>query len=138
MASSSGSSTSRAAPWSEAPITPTNRRRTPAPPAASSRDLDDVELDKRSYRKTIIEVRRLPGLTPYAEGWELQRELVGLRRGGGIPDTLVLLEHSPVYTVGRAAKNASNLGAGEEYLESLGAEVFWSDRGGDATFYRPR
>ena len=96
-----------------------------------------MELEKRSFQESTFEVRRLPGLTPYMEGWELQRELVGLRREGGIPDTLVLLEHPPVYTVGRAAKDASNLGAGEEYLKSLGAEVFWSDRGGDATFHGP-
>ena len=96
-----------------------------------------MELKKNSPEETVFVVRRLPGLTPYAEGWELQRELVGLRRRGEIPDTLVLLEHSPVYTIGRAAKDASNLGAGEEYLKSLGAEVFWSDRGGDATFHGP-
>jgi lipoyl(octanoyl) transferase len=96
-----------------------------------------MELKKNSPEKIVFDVRRLPGLTPYAEGWELQRELVGLRRRGEIPDTLVLLEHSPVYTIGRAAKDASNLGAGEEYLKSLGAEVFWSDRGGDATFHGP-
>ena len=71
-----------------------------------------MELEKHSFEEATFEVRRLPGLTPYAEGWKLQRELVGLRRGGGIPDTLVLLDHSPVYTVGRAAKDASNLGAG--------------------------
>ena len=109
----------------------------PALPVASSRDLDDVEIEKRSPERTVLDVRRLPGLTPYAKGWELQRELVGLRKRDEIPDTLVLLEHSPVYTVGRAAKDASNLGAGEEYLKSLGAEVFWSDRGGDATFHGP-
>ncbi len=96
-----------------------------------------MELEKRSFEESTFEVRRLPGLTPYAEGWELQRELVGLRRRDGIPDTLILLEHAPVYTIGRAAKDASNLGAGEEYLKSLGAEVFWSDRGGDATFHGP-
>jgi lipoyl(octanoyl) transferase len=96
-----------------------------------------MELKKGSSNETAFDVRRLPGLTPYAQGWELQRELVGLRRRDEIPDTLVLLEHAPVYTVGRAAKDASNLGAGEEYLTSLGAEVFWSDRGGDATFHGP-
>ena len=42
-----------------------------------------------------------------------------------------------VFTASRTAKDASNLGAGEEYLPSLGAEVFWSDRGGDATFHGP-
>ena len=92
-----------------------------------------MDLEKR----TSLAVRRLPGLTPYAEGWELQRKLVGLRKRDEISDTLVLLEHPPVYTVGRAAKDASNLGVGEEYLRSLGAEVFWSDRGGDATFHGP-
>jgi lipoyl(octanoyl) transferase len=96
-----------------------------------------MELKRDSSEESAFDVRRLPGLTPYAEGWELQRGLVRLRRRDEIPDTLVLLEHSPVYTVGRAAKDASNLGAGEEYLKSLGAEVFWSDRGGDATFHGP-
>ncbi len=79
----------------------------------------------------------MAGLTPYAEGWELQKDLVRLRKANEVPDTLVLLEHLPVYTMGRAAKDATNLGAGEEHLRSLGAEVFWSDRGGDATFHGP-
>jgi lipoyl(octanoyl) transferase len=96
-----------------------------------------VELEKRSLGGADLDVRRLPGLTPYAEGWELQRELVRLRKRDEIPDTLILLEHPPVYTIGRAARDASNLGPGEEYLKSLGAEVFWSDRGGDATFHGP-
>ncbi len=96
-----------------------------------------MELEKRASAHPTIEVRRLPDLVPYAEAWELQRELVRLRKVDGIPDTLVLLEHPPVYTVGRAARDASNLGAGEGYLRALGAEVFWSDRGGDATFHGP-
>lgn len=74
---------------------------------------------------------------PYAEAWELQRELVRLRKRDEAPDTLLLLEHPPTYTVGRAARDGANLGAGEGYLRSLGAEVFWSDRGGDATFHGP-
>ncbi len=96
-----------------------------------------MELEKCSPEEIPFDVRRLPGLTPYEEGWALQRELVGLRKMDEVPDTLVLLQHPPVYTVGRAARDASNLGAGEEYLKSLGAEVFWSDRGGDATFHGP-
>lgn len=67
----------------------------------------------------------------------MQRELTRRRKRDEIPDTLVLLEHPPVYTLGRAAKDASNLGAGEAYLRSLGAEVFWIDRGGDVTFHGP-
>jgi lipoyl(octanoyl) transferase len=96
-----------------------------------------VELEKQAPAHPAIEVQRLPGLVPYAKAWDLQREMVRLRKNDEIPDTLVLLEHPPVYTVGRAARDASNLGAGEEYLRSLGAEVFWSDRGGDATFHGP-
>jgi lipoyl(octanoyl) transferase len=96
-----------------------------------------VELEKHAAVHPPIEVRRLPGLTAYAEGWKLQDDMVRLRKTDSIPDTLILLEHPPVYTVGRAAKDASNLGVGEEYLRSLGAEVFWSDRGGDATFHGP-
>ncbi len=79
----------------------------------------------------------MPGLVPYAEAWEMQKELVRLRKKDEIRDTLILLEHHPVFTVGKAASDASNLGAGEEHLRSLGAEVFWSDRGGDATFHGP-
>ena len=96
-----------------------------------------MELEKCSPEEIPFDVRRLPGLTPYEEGWALQRELVGLRKRDEVPDTLVLLQHPPVYTVGRAARDASNLGAGEEYLKSLGAQVFWSDRGGDATSHGP-
>lgn len=96
-----------------------------------------MELEKQSPPKSSVEVRRLPGLTPYAEAWEMQREMVRLRKRDEAPDTFILCEHQPVYTVGRAAADASNLGAGEEYLRSLGAGVFWSDRGGDATFHGP-
>ena len=92
---------------------------------------------KRQAPRATVDVRRLPGLTPYAEAWDLQKELVRLRKKDEIPDTFILCEHPPVYTVGRAAKDAGNLGAGEKYLRALGAEVFWSDRGGDATFHGP-
>jgi lipoyl(octanoyl) transferase len=96
-----------------------------------------VELERQALPGFSVEVRRLPGLVPYAEAWELQRDLVRLRKADEIPDTLVLVEHPPVYTVGRAARDGTNLGAGEEYLRALGAQVFWSDRGGDATFHGP-
>jgi lipoyl(octanoyl) transferase len=96
-----------------------------------------MTLENQSPATTTVEVRRLSGLTPYAEAWDLQKDLVRLRKNDGIPDTFILCEHPPVYTVGRAARDAGNLGAGEEYLRALGAEVFWSDRGGDATFHGP-
>jgi lipoyl(octanoyl) transferase len=96
-----------------------------------------MALEKQAGSETTVDVRRLPGLTPYAEAWDLQKDLVRLRKNDGIPDTFVLCEHPPVYTIGRAAKDAGNLGTGEEYLMALGADVFWSDRGGDATFHGP-
>lgn len=79
----------------------------------------------------------MPGLTDYAGCWELQREMVRLRKRDEIGDTLLIVEHPPVYTLGRSAKDDSNLGVGEEYLRSLGAEVFRIDRGGDVTFHGP-
>src|SRR5215204_3324622 len=90
-----------------------------------------MTLEKQT--RATVDVRRLPGLTPYAEAWDLQKDLVRLRKNDEIPDTFILCEHPPVFTVGRAAKDAGNLGAGEDYLRALGAEVFWSDRGGEAT-----
>ena len=42
------------------------------------------------------------GRVPYREAWELQRGLVARRRAGEIPDTLILLEHPPTYTIGRS------------------------------------
>ena len=94
-------------------------------------------IEEQKGSSGTLEVRRLPGLTPYAEAWDLQRDLARRRKNDGVPDTFILCEHPPVYTVGRAAKDGANLGVGEEYLRSLGAEVFWSDRGGDATFHGP-
>jgi lipoyl(octanoyl) transferase len=94
-------------------------------------------LEERRGAEGTVDVRRLPGLTPYAEAWDLQKDLARKRKNEEVPDTFILCEHPPVYTVGRAARDGSNLGAGEEYLRSLGAEVFWSDRGGDATFHGP-
>jgi lipoyl(octanoyl) transferase len=94
-------------------------------------------IEKQTEAGGDLEVRRLPGLTPYADAWDLQKDLALRRKKDEIPDTFILCEHPPVFTVGRAAKGAANLGAGEAYLRSLGAEVFWSDRGGDATFHGP-
>src|ERR671921_1706729 len=96
-----------------------------------------MALEKQAGFETTVDVRRLPGLTPYAEAWDPKKARVRRRKSGGTPDTSALCEPPPVYTIGRAARDAGNLGAGEEYLRALGAEVFWSDRGGDATFHGP-
>jgi len=76
------------------------------------------------------------GTLDYAEGLRLQQKLVGLRKTGQIGDVLLLLEHTPVITLGRNAKSANVL-ASTEMLAARGVEVFECDRGGDVTFHGP-
>lgn len=72
----------------------------------------------------------LPGRVAYQAAWDYQRELHAKRLAGEIPDTLVLLEHPPVYTFGKNS-DESNL------LNPRDAEVIQSDRGGDITWHGP-
>src|ERR1700692_2784224 len=74
------------------------------------------------------------GQVAYGEGLGLQRQLVELRKAGEIGDVLLLLEHSPVITLGRNAK-AANVLASTDALAARGVEVFECDRGGDVTFH---
>jgi lipoyl(octanoyl) transferase len=75
-------------------------------------------------------------LVNYAEALDLQKEQVAQRKAGAIPDTLLLLEHPHVYTLGRNARR-ENLLASVEWLASRGAQVFETDRGGDVTYHGP-
>jgi lipoyl(octanoyl) transferase len=83
-----------------------------------------------------LHVRRL-GLVPYAEGLELQRELVEDRKAGRIPDTLLLLQHPHVVTIGVKKDGRSHIIATPEQLASRGVEVFETGRGGDVTYHGP-
>lgn len=77
------------------------------------------------------------GITPYAEALELQRAVAAMRISGDIPeDVLLLVEHPPVVTLGRASK-AAHLVSSPEFLASRGVEVFEVERGGDVTFHGP-
>ncbi len=76
------------------------------------------------------------GVLDYSEGLELQRRLIDLRQANEIGDTLLLLEHTPVITLGRNAR-AANILASPEALTARGVEVFECDRGGDVTFHGP-
>jgi len=77
------------------------------------------------------------GTVPYEEALELQRALARERISGAIPeDMLLLLEHPPVVTLGRATK-AANLISSAEFLASKGVELFEVERGGDVTFHGP-
>jgi lipoyl(octanoyl) transferase len=83
----------------------------------------------------LLSVERL-GTVPYQPTWELQDELARQRRERRIGDRLLLLEHFPVFTIGRGGDEA-NLLAGPERLRDLGAEFVRIDRGGDITFHGP-
>jgi len=76
------------------------------------------------------------GLIDYASALELQREKVAQRKAQAIPDTLLLLEHPHVYTLGRNARQ-ENMLVSAEWLASHGAQVFHTDRGGDVTYHGP-
>ena len=85
---------------------------------------------------TLLRTRWL-GRLPYSEAWDLQRAFhEGRVRGRSRDDYLLLLEHPPVFTIGRNG-HASNLVAGFETAEAEGAEVHHVDRGGDITFHGP-
>jgi lipoyl(octanoyl) transferase len=83
-----------------------------------------------------LAVRRL-GLVPYADGLELQRALVEDRRAGRVPDTLLLLQHPHVVTVGVKKEGRSHILATPEQLAARGVEVFETGRGGDVTYHGP-
>jgi lipoate-protein ligase B len=76
------------------------------------------------------------GRVEYGRALGLQRELWRLRVEDKIPDTLVLLEHDPVITLGRSAK-ASNLLVSEAELARRGVALHRIERGGDVTFHGP-
>jgi lipoyl(octanoyl) transferase len=74
----------------------------------------------------------LDHLVPYLEAWELQRSLAGAVAQGTIPDTVLLLEHPPVVTLGRRTDE------GELHIpEGAEVEVVETDRGGKSTYHGP-
>lgn len=82
-----------------------------------------------------VRVRRL-GSVPYSDALALQETLVAERQALRGPDTLLLLEHPPVVTLGRGA-DPSHLLFPPEELRRRGVEVFESPRGGDVTYHSP-
>jgi len=77
-----------------------------------------------------------PGRVSYAEGLRLQARLVAARKQGLVGDTLVLLEHPPVLTLGRNSSRAHVL-ASDEFLARRGVELHEINRGGDVTYHGP-
>ncbi|MGH7760443.1 MAG: lipoyl(octanoyl) transferase LipB [Candidatus Dormibacteraceae bacterium] len=76
------------------------------------------------------------GRTPYREAWDLQAELVSALRAGNAPDTLLLLEHPHVFTMGKAA-TADHVLWDDAERARRDVDVVWSDRGGEATYHGP-
>ena len=76
------------------------------------------------------------GSTGYPKAWDLQAEIVSAIRDGRAPDTLLLLEHPHVFTMGKAA-SADHLLWDEAERTERNVEVIWSDRGGEATYHGP-
>jgi lipoyl(octanoyl) transferase len=76
------------------------------------------------------------GMCDYGTALRLQERLVELRKANRIGDVLLLLEHTPVITLGRNAKEA-NIVAPAELLAARGVEIFEINRGGDVTFHGP-
>jgi lipoyl(octanoyl) transferase len=76
------------------------------------------------------------GRVPYARGLEIQAALVAERQARRLPDHLLLLEHDPVFTLGRNARRENVLFPAEA-LRARGLEVFETGRGGDVTYHGP-
>ncbi len=85
--------------------------------------------------RAAVQVHRL-GRVGYRQAWELQRQMVTARRQHRIPDTLVLLSHPPVITMGRGGRSEHLVGSLRE-LSARGVEFVETDRGGDVTFHGP-
>ena len=76
------------------------------------------------------------GRIPYAEGLRMMREVAEARKTGTVGDTLLLMEHPPVLTLGRNATRA-NILASDDVLAHKGIEVHEINRGGDVTYHGP-
>jgi lipoyl(octanoyl) transferase len=76
------------------------------------------------------------GLVPYSDGLAIQETLRARRQSGELPDTLLLLEHPPVYTRGRRS-TAADLPFPDDFYRAKGIDVLDTDRGGRLTYHGP-
>jgi lipoyl(octanoyl) transferase len=76
------------------------------------------------------------GTVPYLQGLAMQERIRSARQAGELPDTLLVLEHPPVYTRGRRS-GAEDLPLGEDFYRAKGIEVHTTDRGGRLTYHGP-
>ncbi len=76
------------------------------------------------------------GTVPYRQALAIQAEVQAQRQAEEVPDTLLLLEHPPVYTRGRRAAE-DELSLGDDFYRALGIEIVPTDRGGKVTYHGP-
>ncbi len=93
-----------------------------------------ASADPRDARASAVALRDL-GRLAYAPAWELQRALHAAVVAGAGPETLLLVEHDPVVTLGRRGDRTGILAPG--LLRRSGADVVQSERGGDVTYHGP-
>ncbi|CAG9462203.1 unnamed protein product [Pedinophyceae sp. YPF-701] len=86
--------------------------------------------------RTLRAFRLAGGLIRYDRALAIQDALVAARKAGGGQDCALLLQHSPVYTIGKRGHDG-HLRHGREHLEDLGAQVYEVPRGGEVTFHGP-
>jgi lipoyl(octanoyl) transferase len=91
-----------------------------------------MELDQRVPALRI----RQHGTVPYRDALAIQADIQAQRQANEIPDTLLLLEHPPVYTRGRRAADRE-LALGEDFYRARGIEIVPTDRGGKVTYHGP-
>ena len=85
--------------------------------------------------KKVIEWQHL-GMTPYAQGLRIQKQLWEERKEGHIPDRLLLLEHHPVFTMGRRDCSTDFISS-EKEIRGCGIDIVKTDRGGKVTYHGP-
>ena len=76
------------------------------------------------------------GEISHEAAWQMQLRIAAMRRGGRVPDTLLLLEHPPTLTTGKR-QNPENILASAEELDKRGITVRRTERGGDVTYHGP-
>ncbi len=87
-----------------------------------------------SHAGWLLDLRE--GWTPYSDAWALQRTLVRARQQGEIADGLILLEHEPVFTIGRSTRG-DHLLFPRDHLVRLGFGIYEIERGGSITYHGP-
>jgi len=76
------------------------------------------------------------GIEEYGKIFQLQKQLNHARQNGSLPDTVILLEHHPCFTVGRRG-GIGHILVSNQFLDQEGIRVYETDRGGDITYHGP-